>query len=97
MTRWLALFALVLTPSLRAAEPTSAEVLDGLYETTCLKWFLACALRELSVRLESEVYASQLRLKPIRKITFTEDGQVESFLLDSPDAESGSSRAKDLP
>ena len=70
-------------------EEYNAEVLEGLYETSCLKWFLACALRELSQRLESEVYGSQICLNPIRKITFTADGQVESFLLDFPDVAPG--------
>jgi hypothetical protein len=66
-------------------EEYNAELLDGLYETTCLKWFLACALKELAARLESEVYGAQIRLNPIRQITFAADGQVESFLLDFPE------------
>lgn len=70
-------------------EEYNAELLDGLYETTCLKWFLTCTLKELARRLESEVYGAQIRLNPIRQITFTEDGQVESFLLDFPDVEPG--------
>lgn len=70
-------------------EEYNAELLDGLYETTCLRWFLACTLKELARRLESEVYGAQIRLNPIRQITFTEDGQVESFLLDFPDVEPG--------
>jgi hypothetical protein len=70
-------------------EEYNAELLDGLYETTCLKWFIACTLRELAVRLESEVYGSQICLKPIRQITFAPDGQVESFLLDYPDVNPG--------
>jgi hypothetical protein len=63
----------------------NAEMLDGLYETTCLKWFLACALKELGGRLEGEVYGAQIRLNPIGQITFAPDGQVESFLLDFPE------------
>ena len=54
-----------------------------------LKWFLACALKELTVRLESEVYGAQICLNPIRKITFAPDGQVESFLLDFPAVDPG--------
>ncbi|HYT94213.1 MAG TPA: hypothetical protein VEL76_36190 [Gemmataceae bacterium] len=65
-------------------EEYNAELLEGLYETTCLKWFLASALRELAVRLESEVSGAQVCLNPIRQITFASDGQVESFLLDFP-------------
>src|SRR4051812_39391982 len=59
----------------------NAELLEGLYETTCLKWFVACVLRELTVRLESEDFGAQIRLNPIRQITYAADGQVESFLL----------------
>jgi hypothetical protein len=70
-------------------EEYNAELLEGLYETTCLKWFLACTLKELGVRLESEVYGAQIYLNPIRQITFAADGQVESFLLDFPEVGPG--------
>jgi hypothetical protein len=70
-------------------EEYNAELLEGLYETSCLKWFLACASRELAVRLESEFYGAQIRLNPIRQITFAPDGQVESFLLDFPEISPG--------
>lgn len=66
-------------------EEYNAELLDGMYETTCLKWFLACTLKELARRMESEVYGAQIRCVPVRQITFAEDGQVESFRLDYPD------------
>jgi len=69
----------------------NAELLEGLYETTCLKWFLAAAMKELAVRLESEVYGAQIRLNPIRQITFAADGQVESFLLAFPEVQPGGS------
>jgi hypothetical protein len=75
----------VFEKAITSQEEYNAELLEGLYETTCLKWFLACTLRELSGRLESEVYGAQIRLNPIRKITYAEDGQVESFLLDFPE------------
>jgi hypothetical protein len=68
-------------------EEYNAELLDGLYETTCLKWFVACALKELAKRLEGEVYGAQIRCVPIRQITFTVDGQVESFRLESTEAD----------
>ena len=67
----------------------NAELLEGLYETTCLKWFLVCALRELASRLEGEVCGSQIRLNPIGQITFAPDGQVESFRLEFPQVDPG--------
>jgi hypothetical protein len=70
-------------------EEYNAELLEGLYETTCLKWFLACALKELAGRLESEVYGAQICLNPIRTITYASDGTVESFRLDFPDVGPG--------
>jgi hypothetical protein len=70
-------------------EEYNAVVLEGLYETTCLKWFLACVLRELGTRLESEVFGAQICMNPIRQITFAPDGQVESFLLDFPEVRPG--------
>jgi hypothetical protein len=70
-------------------EEYNAELLEGLYETTCLKWFLACVMKELTVRLESEVTGAQICLNPIWQITFAEDGQVESFRLDYPDVGPG--------
>jgi hypothetical protein len=75
-------------------EEYNAELLDGLYETTCLKWFLASTMKELAKRLEGEVYGAQVRCCPIRQITFTADGQVESFLLDSTEGEAGGARGK---
>src|SRR5262249_47441542 len=72
----------VLNRKISTQEEYNAELLEGLYETTCLKWFLACTLKELGTRLESEVYGAQIQLNPIRKITFAPDGQVESFRLD---------------
>jgi hypothetical protein len=79
----------VVTREIASQEEFNAELLEGLYETTCLKWFLACAMKELGGRLECEVYGSQIVLNPIRQITFAPDGQVESFLLDFPDVGPG--------
>ena len=42
-------------------EEYNAELLEGLYETTCLKWFIACAAKDLAKRLEGEVYGAQIR------------------------------------
>ncbi len=72
-------------------EEYNAELLDGLYETTCLKWFLASTMKDLAKRLEGEVYGAQIRCAPIRQITYTDDGQVESFLLESSEKRPGSS------
>jgi hypothetical protein len=59
-----------------------AEMLEGLCETSCLKWFLACACKRLSEDLEHEVHQKQSTIRRISKIVFTEDGGVESFRLD---------------
>jgi hypothetical protein len=79
----------VASKDISSQEEYNAELLEGLYETTCLKWFLVNALKELTVRLESEVYGAQITLNPIRQITFAPDGQVESFLLDFPEVDPG--------
>jgi hypothetical protein len=75
----------VVKKEVTSQEEYNAELLDGLYETTCLKWFLASTLKELARRLESEVYGAQIRCCPIRQITYTSDGEVDSFLLESDD------------
>jgi hypothetical protein len=64
-------------------EEYNAELLDGLYETTCMKWFMASAFKELAKRLEGEVYGAQVRCVPIKQITYNADGEVESFRLES--------------
>src|SRR5437867_3436083 len=55
----------VMEKEITSQEEYNAELLDGLYETTCLKWFLACTLKELAGRLEGEVYGAQICLNPI--------------------------------
>lgn len=87
--RLLALDEKVKKKEVTTQEEYNAELLEGLYETTCLKWFLAAALKELARRLESEALGAQIRCAPIRKITFTPDGDVESFLLESDDRTKG--------
>jgi hypothetical protein len=72
----------VVKKEITTQEEYNAEILDGLYETTCLKWFLATALSELAWRLESEVYGAQLRCNPIKEIVYNAEGEVESFLLE---------------
>lgn len=87
----------VLEKKVTTQEEYNAELLDGLYETTCLKWFIASALKDLAKRLEGEVYGAQIRCCPIRQITFTPDGQVESFLLESQETRSGIASTSSKP
>jgi len=55
---------------------------EAWYETTCLTWFLSRAFKLLGEKLEQQVDDAQSRRVPIKKITYTPDGDVESFTLD---------------
>jgi hypothetical protein len=59
----------------------NAALQDGLYEPVCLKWFLSRCLKELSEHLEYDFQMSSESLRPIKKIVFTDQGEVESFIL----------------
>ena len=70
-------------------EEFNAELLDVLYDPICLKWFLARAFKAISERLEFEVYEQQQNLRPICSIVFNNNGDVESFRLQSSDVSPG--------
>jgi hypothetical protein len=59
----------------------NAALQYGLYEPVCLKWFLTRCHRELSEHLDYDFQMSSNSLRPIKKIVFTEHGEVESFIL----------------
>ncbi len=73
------------TGHLPGQDDLNRELLHGLYEPICLKWFLARALRSLAKRLEFEVTEKQQHLRPIQKIVYAIDGDLESFTLRSSD------------
>jgi hypothetical protein len=58
-------------------------ILDGWYETTCLKWFLARACERLAEELWHSVDQSQKRMRRIVEIDYADDGQVDSFLFET--------------
>src|SRR5262245_59596731 len=60
----------------------NAELLDGWFEATCLKWFLAQACKQVATELEQEVVQKQNILSRIRNVTYTEDGTVDAYQLD---------------
>jgi len=62
----------------------NAEVLDSIYEPLCLKWMLSRVMKGLAQQLEYEVCQHQGHLLPIQQITFTDEGDVESFRLAPP-------------
>jgi hypothetical protein len=64
-------------------EEVKAELQSGWYETTCLKWFLARACERLAGDLGFSVYQSQNHMRRIVQICYADDGQVESYSLDS--------------
>ena len=75
----------MMSGSLAQQEEINRELLHGLFEPISLKWFLARSLAVLSERLAFEVSEKQQHLRPIRSIVYTNDGDVESFSLDSSD------------
>ena len=62
-------------------DKVNAALLEGWYETTCLKWFLACSFKRLGEHLEYIVYQKQQHFRPVESISFSENGEVESFKL----------------
>jgi hypothetical protein len=68
------------------ALPEQAEVdaalLEGFYDTTCLKWFLSRACEQLAKSLEYDVYQKQDHMRRIESIAYNEEGEVESFRLE---------------
>lgn len=60
----------------------NAAFLESGYETTCLKWFLACACKRLAQDLEYDVCQKQQRLRRIESVVYNKEGEVESFSLD---------------
>jgi hypothetical protein len=65
-----------------AQETVNAQVLHTLYETRCLKWFLACACRSLADSLEEEVRRKQERQPRVRSVVYGSHGEVESFQVE---------------
>jgi hypothetical protein len=63
-------------------EEVDASLLYGLYESACLKWFLSRAFLELSNALKCDFVESMANFRPIRQITFTDEGEAESFRLE---------------
>jgi hypothetical protein len=59
----------------------NAELLDALYDTSCLKWFLSRAMKELAEHLGFDVYQKQQHVLAIEQITYTDQGGVESYRL----------------
>ena len=59
-----------------------AAVLEGLYDTTCLKWLLSRACEQLAKSLEYDVYQKQDHMRRIESIVYNEEGEVESFKLE---------------
>jgi len=63
-------------------EAVDSQLLEGLYETRCLKWFLACACKQLAVFIENDVLEKQSRFPRIKAIVYDSDGHVEKFDLE---------------
>ncbi len=53
----------------------------AFFETACIKHFLASLYRKLAEQLDWEVHEQQQHLRPIRKIVYAPDGDIESFEL----------------
>jgi len=64
-----------------AQELVDAELLEALYTTRCLKWFLACACKRLAEDLEFEVHQKQRQLPRVKTATYSNQGEVEKFDL----------------
>ena len=60
----------------------NAAILEGGYDTTCLKWFLSRACRRLAEDLEYDVYRKQNHLRRIESVVYNNEGEVESYALD---------------
>jgi hypothetical protein len=72
---------------LAGAEPitqelVSAQAQDAMFETTCLKLFLACACRKVADDLQRSFDERQDRFRRITRIVFTAEGEVERFELE---------------
>jgi hypothetical protein len=72
---------------LAGEEPVTQDIVDsslleGLYETRCLKWFLARACKQLAVFIENDVLEQQRRFPRIKAIVYDSDGHVEKFDLE---------------
>jgi hypothetical protein len=65
-------------------QEANAELLEALYEPLCLNWFLSRIMKSLAEDLEFSVYQQQGHLRPVKQITFTEQGEVENFRLAPP-------------
>jgi len=76
-------FDMLSAEQMPSQEEVNAALLDGWYETTCLKWFLACTFKRLGEHLEHIVYQNQQHFRPIESIRFSGNGEVESFKLKS--------------
>ena len=73
---------------LAGKEPVSpddiqGQILEAVYETRCTKLFLAAVCRKLADDLEAEFSEKQSHLPKIKSAHFLDDGQVESFQLET--------------
>jgi hypothetical protein len=61
-----------------------AAILEGVYDTTCLKWFLSRAFKQLAEDLEYVVYEKQTQnqVHRIQSIIYNSEGELESYSLD---------------
>lgn len=59
------------------------QILEAVYETRCLKLFLAQVCRRIADGLEAELMELQATKPRIKSVEFTEQGTVESFQLES--------------
>jgi hypothetical protein len=63
-------------------EAVAAQVMDSMFETTCLTLFLARACRKLAEHLEEGFQERQHRFRRITKVEFATEGKVECYELE---------------
>lgn len=73
--------AMLLGDTVPTQPDVDAQLLDTLYQTTCLKWFLAVACKKLADELEYDVHRKQSRSPRIRSVVYGNNGDVEAFTL----------------
>lgn len=75
--------AMLTGQELMTQEGVNAQALDTLYETTCLKLFLAQACKKIAEDLEYDVLHRQSRYPRIKEVQYSAEGDVESYSLDN--------------
>src|SRR5262249_15842413 len=63
-------------------ETVTANALDSIFETRCLRLFLATACKKLADDLEFEILEKQRRLPRLKSVVFSAEGEVEAFQVE---------------